>query len=197
MPRKARLVLVNRPHHVIHRGNRGEPIFWTPLERATYLEMLERFSARAGVDVWAYCLMTNHVHLLLVPHQRAGLALSVRDAHRAYARWLNWRHGWTVHLWANRYHSTPLDEEHLWVAVRYVEQNPVRAGLVPRAEDFRWSSAATHCRGLESSLLARSRPFPGPVSDWSAWMATELEPHALARLRLATRLGTGCNLSPT
>jgi putative transposase len=182
-------VRANEPHHVTHRGNRGEPVFLTRRDREMYLGLMERFAADSGVEVWAYCLMTNHVHLMVVPLRRGALANFIRKLHGNYARWMNWKRRWSGHLWANRYYSTALLEEHLWVAVRYIEQNPVRAGIVERAEDFRWSSAPAHCLRCPCALLAPTRPFPGSVPDWSLWLATQPDAQEIARLRSATLAG--------
>ena len=89
--------------------------------------------------------MTNHVHLVVCPHGHESLARTIREVHGNYARVLHRANGWEGHLWANRYYSSPLDPAHLWAAVRYVERNPVRAGLVETAERYPWSSAAAHC----------------------------------------------------
>src|SRR5690606_15343147 len=150
-------------------------------------------AAETGLAVWAFCLMTNHVHLLAVPGRADALARGAGLAHRRHAAALNRRHGWTGHLWAGRFFSTPLDEAHLWAAVRYIELNPVRAGLVARAEEWPWSSACAHC-GLAGAdvpfrlsdvrklkvtsdpdnagldILSPDRPFPGEVGDWARWL---------------------------
>ena len=141
------------------------------------------------MEVWAYCLMTNHVHLLVVGHRPDSLASAIGRTHMRFARWTNRRQGWSGHLWANRFFSTPLDEHHLWQAVRYVELNPVRAGIVERAEDYPWSSARAHCFGTDDALLADSRPFPGPIAHWSSWLAQGLDPEAIAELRQNTATG--------
>jgi len=114
--------------------------------------------------------MTNHVHLVVLPHERRALARVIGVAHQRHAARLNRRADRTGHLWQSRYFSTLLDEHHLWAAVRYIERNPVRAGLVAKAELYPWSSARAHCLGRANPFLSPSRPFPGPVENWATWL---------------------------
>ena len=167
-------------------------MFLEDSDRHTYLSTLRDYADRFGLEVWAYCLMTNHVHLLVMPRYATAPALAIGVSHRLHSRRVNARHGWLGHLWANRYFSTVLDEHHLWCAVRYVELNPVRAGLVARAEDYRWSSARAHTGGWPDPLLSAARPFPGVIQDWSSWLAEGTDPAAEALLREASRTGRPC-----
>jgi putative transposase len=102
---------------------------------------------------------------------------------------MNWKHGWGGHLWEGRYYSAVLDEPHLWSAIRYVELNPVRAGIVERAEDYPWSSARAHCRGTYDPVLASSRPLPGYIKDWSQWLREGIDPREAEELRSKTYKG--------
>ncbi len=140
-----------------------------------YVHLLRTETERFGVDIWAYCLMPNHVHLVVVAQDAQGLSKALHRAHGQYAQWLNVCQGWSGHLWSSRFFSTPMDDAHLWAAVRYVERNPVRAGLVKRAEDYVWSSARAHVTRSLDPLLAPERPFPGHVRDWSAWLAADAD----------------------
>ena len=130
MARLARVVVPGLSYHVTHRGNRRADIFVDDNDRVLYVGLMRDYAAKAGLGVRAWCLMSNHVHFVVVPEREGSLARGIGLAHRRFAAWQNARHGWLGHLWANRYFSTPLDETHLWRAVRYVERNPVRAGLV-------------------------------------------------------------------
>ena len=159
MARLARTVAVGFPYHVTHRGNRREDIFFRDEDRRRYLELLRQYSAANGLQIWAYCLMTNHVHLLAVPGGPDALARGVGLTHRRHAQAINIAQGWTGHLWEHRFYSTALDEAHLWAAVKYIETNPVRAGLVGRAEEYGWSSARAHALGEADPLLSAGRPF--------------------------------------
>jgi putative transposase len=194
MARFARVVIPGVPYHVTHRGNRREDVFLAPDDRRRYLAWLGEYARRFDLAIWAYCLMTNHVHLLVVPGRADSLALAVGRTHRRHARAVNAAHGWSGHLWANRFYSAPLDEPHLWAAVRYVETNPVRAGLVERAEDYTWSSAPAHAAGRADPLLAEGRPFTDRrhVADWRAWLAEGADADTVERLRTATRTGRPC-----
>ena len=189
MARLARVVLPGLPYHVTPRGNRRQDLFFRPQDRRIYKRWLGEYAERYGLEVWSYCLMTNHVHLLVVSKQGDSLAGAIGRTHGRYAQWQNRRYGWSGHLWANRFYSTPLDEEHLWTAVKYVELNPVRSGLVERAEEYEWSSARCHARDYSDDLLAPNRPFPGSVEDWSTWLAGELPEEEVETLRKNTSTG--------
>ena len=145
MPRMARVVIPGVPHHVTQRGNRGEEVFFCDDDRRRYLDLLAKYGAKHGLAVHAYCLMTNHVHLVVVPETAESLAAALKPLHLRHAQELNHRLNISGILWQGRFHSTPLDERHFWAAVRYVERNPVRTGMVEHAWDYPWSSAAAHC----------------------------------------------------
>lgn len=196
MSRLARIVVPGFPHHVTQRGNRRADVFETDGDREAYLRFLKRYADRRGLAVWAYCLMTNHIHLVAVPAQEQSLALALRDAHTVYAMYFNGRTENSGHVWQGRFHSCPLDESHLWAAVRYVERNPVRAGLVERAEEYPWSSAVAHCGTRHDPLLADEFPPPGVVEDWKAWLAAPADDASAKRLRTHTQTGRPCGASP-
>ena len=189
MPRIARLVLPGLPHHVTHRGNRRGAVFFGTDDRDAYLRDLARAGGRYGLELWAYCLMTNHVHLIVRPARRDSLARTIGEVHGRHARNVHRERGWDGHLWANRYYSAPLDEPHLWAAARYVECNPVRAGIVADAARFPWSSAAAHCGLAPPGPLAPARPFPGAVRDWAAWLGEEGDEGEIAAIRKGTATG--------
>ena len=157
MPRRARVVFAGLPHHITQRGNRGADVFFSDEDRLTYLDWLTEYADRHDVEILAYCLMDNHVHLIAVPAAEPGLQNVMKPLHMRYAQRLNRHNGWVGHVWQGRYYSAPLDEPYLWTATRYVERNPVRAGLVGRAEEFAWSSAAGHC-GLKADRVVTDKP---------------------------------------
>jgi len=174
MPRIARTVIARAPHHVTQRGNRREPVFFTDEDRRAYLGWLREYAEKHGVEVLAYCLMTNHVHLVAVPTGEDSLHRMLKPLHMRYAQRMNRARGWSGHLWQGRFFSSALDEPHFFGAVRYVERNPVRAGMVSRAEDYRWSSAAAHCGLRADLLLTVESPWIRTlesIGDWSSWLA--------------------------
>ena len=138
----ARVVLPHYPHHVTQRGNRRQRVFFQHQDWLAYLGLVRVACAEVDTKILAYCLMPNHVHLILVPTHEDGLRAAMADAHRRYTRRVNFREGWRGHLWQDRFHSFVMDGAHLRAAIPYVEDNPVRAGLCERAAAWRWSSAA-------------------------------------------------------
>ena len=116
--------------------------------------LLMKYKGRYGLDIWACCLMTNHVHFVAVPRWGDSLARTMRDTHQAYSSWLNRRLRLSGHVWQGRFYSTALDESHLWAPVAYVERKAVRAGMAARAEEYPWSSAAARCGKRPDPLLA-------------------------------------------
>ena len=139
--------------------------------------------------------MTNHVHLVLVPNTEDGLQRVLKPLHMRYAQRVNRAQGWKGHLWQGRFFSSPLDDSYLLAATRYVERNPIRVGLVDRAEDYRWSSAAAHCGlrddGLPSNKVEWKRGLAS-VGDWSAWLSVEEEVEQLDVLRKHVEKGLPC-----
>ncbi len=176
MPRSARIVIPQVPHHVTQRGNNWQDIFVADEDRRAYLETLRDRCAAAGVDVLAYCLMNNHVHLVLVPEDEEGLAAAVGRTHFAHTQLINRLQGRSGHLWQGRFYSCPLDETHLWRAVAYVERNPVRARLVRRAWRWPWSSAAVHV-GMATDTM-EVLDLAWWEAEWTAarWRAQLVEP---------------------
>ncbi len=158
MPRPRRFVIPGLPHHVTQRGNYRQQTFFQDADYLLYLRLLRQFSRQLGVTIQAYCLMPNHVHLILTPQHEDSVPQMLQRLHSAYARDLHLHHERAGHLWQGRYYSTPMDDVHFWNAMVYVEQNPQRARLVQRSWDWRWSSAAAHIRGQDDGLL--------DLSDW-------------------------------
>lgn len=156
-------MLPGLPHHIVQRGNNRQDIFFVEGDRQAYLDLLHAQSERHGFTLLAYCLMTNHVHLIGVPRSTAGLAKAIGRTHWLYTQHVNRLQSRSGHLWQNRFFSCPLDEHHLWQACVYVERNPVRARIVRLAWRYRWSSAAAH---------AGEGSGAGPL-DLTAWRGLE------------------------
>ena len=191
MSRIARVVVAGFPHHVTQRGNRGSDIFVDSDDRRAYLDLLTRYGAKHGLGVWAYCLMTNHVHLVVVPKNERALGRALHDAHTVYGMRFSRKVGERGHVWQGRFYSCPLDDTHLWAAVRYIERNPVRAGLVERAPDYPWSSAWAHCGLGTHHVLSPGFPPPGVIEDWAAWLGEE-DDAISQEIRARTRTGGVC-----
>jgi putative transposase len=150
------------------------------------------YSEQYEVKIWAYCLMTNHVHFVMVPRDEVGLSLTMKAVQQAYSTYFNHRQGQTGHLWQCRFFSCVLDEPHLYRCIRYVERNPVRASMVERAEQYFWSSASAHCGMSTDLLLTDDIPFVVDVEDWGAWLAEDEEEESIAVLRRHTVDGHVC-----
>jgi putative transposase len=140
----ARAVLVGVPHHLTQRGLDRQPVFFVDADREVYLGLVVAAAARFGASVLGYCLMTNHVHWVVVPRAEESLARAFGEAHGRYASYANARMSRSGHFWQNRFFSCSLDRAHLWAALRYAERNPLRAGLVGASAAYQWSSAAAH-----------------------------------------------------
>lgn len=182
MPRSARIIHPGIPHHVTQRGVRRMQTFFLEEDYHLYKRMLGIFSSRANTKVVAWCLMPNHVHLVLIPEDEDGLRATLAPLHRTYAEEINRRENWTGHLWQSRYASFPLDEVYAVVAARYTELNPVRAGLVQRPEDYAWSSARAHLTGAADGVtnLSASRAI---TDDWWALLNSGLDEFSLSAIR--------------
>jgi len=164
------VVVPDFPHHVVQRGVRRMDVFFSPEDRQKYLSLLSQSALKHELDFLAWCLMSNHAHFVVVPGQGKSLAGTFGEAHRRYTRMVNFREGWRGHLWQERFHSYPLDERHLLAAVRYVELNPVKAGLVERAEDWKWSSARFHLGLRTTDWLMREHGLFGLIDDWGSYL---------------------------
>ena len=189
MSRLARVVLPGVPHHVTQRGNRREQTFFEDGDYGLYLDLLADAARRAQVEVWSYCLMPNHVHIIAVPQDEDGLRRTFRYVHRHYAGYIKARLRVTGHLWQGRFSSVAMDEGHLMSALRYVALNPVRARLVARAGDWRWSSTGALLRGADDHVV-KVAPALERVGDFGAFLDEAFdEALTYAPLRKAESIG--------
>ncbi len=188
MGRIARVVAPGMPHHIIQRGNRRMQTFFCDDDFKVYLALVGEWCRRHKVDIWAYCLMPNHVHLIAVPETLDGLARAIGEAHRRYTLHINAREGWRGYLWQGRFASFVMDEDYLLTAMRYVELNPVRARLAGKPAHWAWSSAKAHLTGQDDCLV-KVQPMLEYVGDWERYLALDVEEEELIRLRQHTRTG--------
>jgi len=144
-------------------------VFFEREDREFFLQLLEEKAKKYSMEVWAYCLMDNHVHLVVVPRQEETLALAIGETHKEYTRRINFRENWRGYLWEGRFKSFIVDEKYLYSAIRYVERNPVRAKMVSKAEDYEWSSARLHVIKRLNNLLSDFYLLD-EVSDWSEYL---------------------------
>lgn len=177
------------------RSNRRVQVFFSRADYRQYLDRLLEYTDRHQVCVLAYCLMPNHVHLVLVPPDKSGLHNVMRPVSMRYAQYLNRSRQSNGIVWQGRYFSAALDDAYLWNAVRYVERNPVRANLVARAECYDWSSAAAHCGLRDDAALSdcsTRRRLKSRVPNWSAWLSGTDDPESIEQLRRNTPKGYPC-----
>ncbi|HKX99523.1 MAG TPA: transposase [Steroidobacteraceae bacterium] len=194
MPRTLRAIFPGVPHHVTQRGNHRERVFHAAGDSEAYLDLLRAYGRRLNLAIYAYCLMPNHVHLVVIPSTQESMHRTLQAVHSQFAQRINRMRAIGGHLWQGRYHSSALDSDHFLNAVRYVERNPVEAKLVLRAEDYRWSSAAAHCGMRNDPLLeptGKSSVLRG-IADWSSWLSQRVPDEREMLLRRNVRLGLPC-----
>ncbi len=186
------MVAVGLPHHITQRGVDRRDVFFSPADRRLYLDLFFRYAEKYKADVWGYCLMTNHVHAILVPQHPDSMARMLMRTHSDYARYFHLAHGGCGHLWQARYFSCVLDEVYSWQALAYVERNPVRAEIVENAEEYDWSSARAHCKGTDGAghldMAPWSRQYT--ATRWREALRSTVKQEILARrIREATSTG--------
>ena len=182
MARTARVVGQGLPHHVIQRGNRRQRVFFSDEDKNFYLKLLRKKAREHQLQIWAYCLMDNHVHMVVVPSTKESLAACIGEIHKEYTKVINFREGWCGYLWQGRFRSFILDEAHVYAAVRYVERNAVRAGLVSKAEEYRWSSAWFRVKCVQDGILSKFYLMDN-IKDWKGYLAPSDQEKDLGLLR--------------
>ncbi len=188
MARLARLVVPGIPHLMTQRGSRRLPVFRGAGDYRTYKALLGEWCAKAGTEIWAYCLMPHHVHLILVPSHEDGLRAALGETHRRYARHVNARDGRRGHIWRGRFASFPMDDKHVLACARYVEMNPVRAKLARGPRAWTWSSARAHLTGRDDGLVSVA-PLLDRAGDWKAFLGAGLAAEETDLIRGHERTG--------
>ncbi len=174
MPRIARVVVPGTPHHITQRGNRRQTTFFHEADYDRYIDLMAKWTHIFHVEIWAYCLMPNHIHLIAVPPSRSALTSAVAEAHRRYSLFINSRENWRGHLWQGRYASYPMDEPHVFRCARYIEMNPVRSGLVKRPDQWKYSSARAHIFGTDDKLV-KTRPLLQMAPQWLSFLLDDTD----------------------
>ena len=192
MPRQSRVVAVGVPHHITHRGNNRQHVFLSDEDRRRYQNLVRLQLQPCGVVLLGWCWMTNHVHLIAIPQRLDSFARLVQRVHGAYAQEFNKRYARSGHLWQSRFFSCALGADHALAALAYVDCNPLRAGMVGRAEAYPWSSAEAHLSGSDEAGLLEWGALR-KLRGWGNWREQLEAPPAVEmveRLRLSTRTGS-------
>ncbi|MDH3973300.1 MAG: transposase [Deltaproteobacteria bacterium] len=190
MPRVARIVGYGYPHHIIQRGNNRENVFLDDDDKYFYLKLLKRYSERTNTSILSYCLMTNHVHLLLNPKEEKSLAKMMQGVALCYTQYFNKKNDRTGRLWECRYYSSVVDRgSYLWAVSRYIENNPVRAKIVSKAVDYSYSSASYHLTGKDNFVI--NEPFfeEGERDSYKKFIAEDCRDEEVGEIRKKTLLG--------
>ena len=191
MPKCNRIVIPDLPHHICHRGNLGQDVFFLDSDRTLYLGLLNEHSQVHRVTIQAYCLMSNHIHVIATPQDSSGLHRTFQRVQGDYARALHTRLNRRGNLWHGRFRSAAMDEDYFWAAMVYVEQNPVRAGIVTSAEAWTWSSARAHAEEYPDTMLDLTRWRTRYTAErWKECLKLGLRDSSiLERIRQSTKNG--------
>jgi putative transposase len=190
MPRIARVIATGYPHHITQRGNNRATVFFDDEDRQTYLKLLAGYAEKHHFQIWAYCLMDNHIHLLAVPETENSLARGIGLTNQVYTQYLNRKMKQSGRIWQNRFFSCVVEnDQYLWAVARYIERNPLKAGLAENAEAYHWSSAKAHVTGAANTLLTAAPLLsPQDQGSYADYILTEDEETDNA-IRRATRTG--------
>ena len=191
MPRVARVVIPGCVHHVTQRGNNRQDVFFVDADRQMFLQYLREAAERFALHIEGYCLMTNHIHLVVTPEREDSLAQALKRVNQLHAQYVNRLHGRSGHLWQNRFFSCPIDQEHVWQVLVYVERNPVRARLCRKAWQWAWSSAGAHCGGDDPSGLLDIASWEQEVTPtkWRRMLERPEDDRLVRALQLSTSRG--------
>ena len=192
MPRIARAAAKGYPHHVTQRGNYQQPVFEDENDFIQYKTWLKEYSQKYGLKIWAYCLMNNHVHFVCVPLQDDSLSCTFNTLHMRYSQYFNNKKGAKGHLWQGRFFSCILDERHLYAAIRYIENNPVRAHIVEKVENYKWSSAQGHINNGSDPILSDDCYVEKETGDWLKYLSEKDDLQQIEDIRKNSLTGRPC-----
>jgi putative transposase len=191
MPRLARVIATDYPHHITQRGNNQQDIFFVDDDRRVYLELLKEQCGKYSLEPIAYCLMTNHIHLIAIPRKDDSLANAIGRTHFRYTQYINRMHKRSGHLWQGRFYSCALDDKGFWLATKYVELNPVRAKMCRLPWQYEWSSAGAHTDTEAESQLLNLPSWRKLISEkeWQSELKRGIDKSQVDRIRLSTHTG--------
>ena len=189
MPRIARVVALDYPHHITQRGNYKQPTFIEDKDYSVYLQWLNDYCVKYKLDILAYCLMPNHVHFIAIPRSEESLAKTFNTCHMRYSQYFNKKNNMRGHLWQGRFYSSILSEPHLYAAVRYIENNPVRAKLVKSPQDWKWSSAKSRLRIDKEGLQLIDISKYIQIDDWGKYLAEREDKNIVENIKANTLTG--------
>lgn len=190
MPRIGRVVITGYPHLVVQSGNNSGDVFFDEEDRWVYLYLLKKYSRKHFCPILSYCLMENHVHLLMRPKRNNSLAKTMQGVTLCYTQYINKKYGKSGRLWASRYYSCVVDgENYLWQAVRYIEQNPRRAGIAGTAEEHPYSSANAHVSGTIDEILEEEIFEEEGRNEYLDFLRTPISNDEINEIRSCARTG--------
>ncbi|MGD0078536.1 MAG: transposase [Sedimentisphaerales bacterium] len=191
MPRLARTVAIDYPHHITQRGNNQQDVFFVKDDWRVYLKLLKEQCDKYGMEINAYCLMRNHVHLIGIPHNENSLAKAIGGTHFQYTQYINRMHKRSGHLWQGRFYSCALDEKGFWLAAKYIELNPVHAKICRLPWQYEWSSAASHVDSTAASKLLNLAGWYKMISDseWRKELTDGIDEKQISVIRSNTHVG--------
>lgn len=192
MSRHSRIVIPSWVHHATQRGNHQQTVFFSAQDRTIYLNLLEKYFGKYGIRLVGYCLMSNHVHLVVIPEQESSLSDGIGQLHHDFSQWQNIQCVTNGHLWQNRFYSSPVEEDRIWEVLDYVESNPVRACMVKHAWEWAWAGSQAHVTGHDSSGLLDVEIWRKifTAEKWKNYLGREKEDGSIAaKIRHATIKG--------
>ena len=188
MPRQARIVVPSTPHHITQRGNYQQKVFDHENPYKRYCEWANEYALEYDLKILAYCLMDNHVHFIVVPKEEPDLAKVFKTTHMKHSYYMNKQRGVKGHLWQGRFYSCILDDIHLYRAIRYIENNPIRAKIVKNAWEYKWSSASDHAGSRERGPIKLVNYKAIKLKDWRDYLKED-DPDMVDEMRLKTNRG--------